>query len=213
MLTAPERIRAHIRALHRSSRPIDDAEIDALLGIRPRESRLDPIELIFEHGPGLIDGYGATPYETVREVIQRLSPRRGDVFYDLGCGYGRVVMWGALVSGARFRGIEVVPQRLRPAQRAKERLGLANLELRQANVLSSRFDDGNLFFLFDPFFTDHLRRVGHALARIARHHPIRIASLWQSNDYFRRRRWLHEVRDEAPTDDPYGLRFFASTKE
>ncbi|HVR37970.1 MAG TPA: hypothetical protein VMU84_02675 [Thermoanaerobaculia bacterium] len=209
MRTTPEKVRAHVRALHRSSRPIDDEEIDALLGIRSRESKIDPIELIVEHGPGLIDRYDGTPYETVREALHRLAPRRGDVLYDLGCGYGRVVLWGALVSGARFRGIELVPQRLRPAMRAKARLGLDNLELHQGNVLSSRFDDGNLFFLFDPFFDDVLRRVGRSLARIARDHPIRIASLW-IHDYFRRRRWLREIRDAHSNGDPYALRLFAS---
>lgn len=209
MKPSPETIRSHVRALHRSSRPIDDAEVDALLGIQPREDRIDAVELIVEHGPGMIDGYDGTPYEVVRDAIRRLAPKRGDVFYDLGCGYGRVVLWGALVSGARFRGIELVPQRLRPALRAQQRLGLGNLELRQGNVLSSRFDDGNLFFLFDPFFAEAMRRVGHMLARIARDHPIRIASLW-GNDYFRRRRWLREI---GTHDDPYELALFVSDKE
>ena len=204
---SPETIRARVRALHRSPRPLDNRELDALLGIRERESQIDGIALILEHGPGMIDGYDGTPYDVVRDVIRRLAPRRGDVFYDLGCGYGRVVLWGALVSRARFVGIELVPQRLRPALRAKERLGLDNLELLQTNVLSSRFDDGNLFFLFDPFFTRDLERVGRALARIARHHPIRIASMWQSNHYFARRRWLREI---GANEDPFGLRVFSS---
>jgi len=208
--TSPEKVRAHIRALQRSARPIDDREIDALLGIPEREDRLDGVALILEHGPGAIDGYDGTPYEVVRDVIRRLAPKRNDVFYDLGCGYGRVVLWGALVSGARFNGIELVRQRLAPAMRAKKRLALDNLELHQANVLSSRFDDGNLFFLFDPFFTRDLRRVGSALARIARRHPIRIASMWQSNHYFARRRWLREL---GANDDAFGLRVFTSEEE
>lgn len=209
MPVTPETIRAHVRALHRSSRPLDDRELDALLGIREREDRLDGIELILEHGNELIDAYDGSPYETVREAIRRLAPRRGDVFYDLGCGYGRVVLWGALVSAATFRGIDLVHQRLAPAMRAQRRLGLANAGFVQGNVLSARFDDGNLFFLFDPFFDDTLRRVALRLARIARRRPIRIASHWQSNLYFARRPWLREIGPEG--DDPYRLRLFAST--
>ncbi|MCU1348831.1 MAG: hypothetical protein JWO56_1861 [Acidobacteria bacterium] len=187
------KIRAHVRALHRSSRPIDDRELDALLGILEHEERLDGVELILEHGTELIDQYDGTPYETIRELFRRLAPKHGDVFYDLGCGYGRVVLWGAIVSDAECRGIDLVRERLAPAGRAIRRLGLTHARVSQGNVLSTRFDDGNLFFLFDPFFRPTLQRVGLRLARIARDHPIRIASHWQSNTWLAARRWLHEI--------------------
>ncbi|HEY6136768.1 MAG TPA: methyltransferase domain-containing protein [Thermoanaerobaculia bacterium] len=212
MALTPGKLRAHVRALQRSSRSLDDRELDALLGITEREETLDGVELILEHGNELIDVYDGAPYEIVRELFRRLAPRRGDVFYDLGCGYGRAVLWGALVSGARFRGIDLVPQRLAPAQRAAKRLRLTNVRFTQGNVLSTRFDDGNLFFLFDPFFPNTLRRVGLRLARIARMRPIRIASHWQANEYFARRRWLREIDDEeTASDDPYRLRLFGSS--
>jgi SAM-dependent methyltransferase len=212
--TSPEKVRAHIRALQRSARPIDDREIDALLGIPEREDRLDGVALILEHGPGQIDGYDGSPYEVVRDVIRRLAPKRNDVFYDLGCGYGRVVLWGALVSGAEFRGIDLVRQRLAPAQRAARRLGLENVRFTQGHVLSTRFDDGNLFFLFDPFFRTTLRRVGLRLARIARTRRVVIASYWQSNEFFARRPWLREIDDgRAASDDPNRLRIFGSIQE
>jgi len=211
MPLTPGKLRAHVRALQRSSRSLDDRELDALLGIAEREETIDGVELILEHGNEMIDVYDGTPYEVVRELFGRLATRRGDVFYDLGCGYGRAVLWGALVSGAQFRGIDLVAQRLAPAQRAARRLGLKNVRFTQGNVLSTRFDDGNLFFLFDPFFPNTLRRVGSTLARIARTRPIRIASHSQTNDYFAGRRWLREINDREPaSDDPYRLRLFGS---
>jgi len=206
-----DNIRAHVRALQRTSRVIDDREMDALLGIAEREERLDGVELVLEHGNELIDLYSGTPYETVRELFRRLKPRRGDVFYDLGCGYGRVLLWGALVSDAEFRGIDLVEQRLAPARRCARRLALDNVRFLQGHVLSTPFDDGNLFFLFDPFFRKTMRRVGLKLARIARRRPIRIASHWQSNDYFAACPWLHEIDTvRAANDDPYRLRIFRS---
>lgn len=204
-------IRNHVRSLHRSSRPIDDRELDALLGIVEKEDRLDPIALVLEHGNESIDAYDGSPYEVAREAVRRLAPKRGDVLYDLGCGYGRVVLWAALVSEAEIRGIDLVAQRLAPAQRAIRRLGLQNARVVQGNVLSTRFDDGNLFFLFDPFFRPTMERVSLRLARIARAHPIRIASHWMSNDFLSRRRWLREIADPAgASDDPYRLRMFTS---
>lgn len=196
----------HIRALHRSSRPIDDAEVDALLGIRRQERRLDPVQLADDLGVEQFS-YDDTPYDVVREALHRLAPRRGDVFYDLGCGYGRVVLWGSIVSAARFHGVELVPQRIAVADRVRRRLALRNLVLHQANVRSVAFDDGTLFFLFDPFFNATLDHVSRRLARIAGKHSIRIASYWGTGRFFARRRWL---REEGPGDDPNGLRVFAS---
>ncbi|HEY0371712.1 MAG TPA: class I SAM-dependent methyltransferase [Thermoanaerobaculia bacterium] len=204
-------IRAYVRELHRSARPIDDREVDALLGITEEEERLDPFELVLEHGNELIDAYDGSPYEVAREAVRRLQPKRTDVLYDLGCGYGRVVLWAALVSEAEVRGVELVPVRATLAQHAIRRLRLANARVVQGNVLSTSFDDGNLFFLFDPFFRQTMERVSRKLARIARAHPIRIASHWMSNDVFARRRWLREMVDPRDTsDDPYRLRLFAS---
>lgn len=202
---------AYVRELHRSSRSIDDREVDALLGIVEAEERLDPVELVLEHGNESIDAYDGSPYEVARETVHRLQPKRGDVLYDLGCGYGRVVLWAALVTGAEVRGIELVPERAVIAQHAIARLGVKNARVVQGNVLSTRFDDGNLFFLFDPFFAATMRRVSLRLARIARAHPIRIASHWLSNDFLARRRWLREIADRRDrSDDPYRLRLFGS---
>jgi len=202
-------VRGHIRALHRSSRRIDNAEIDALLGIRRQERRLDYGQLAVDLGVEQFS-YGDTPYEVVREMIHRLSPRRGDVFYDLGCGYGRVVLWGSIVSPARFHGVELVPPRIAVAERARRRLALRNLVLHQANVRSIDFDDGTLFFLCDPFFNATLSHVTRRLSSAARQHRIRIASYWSTGHFFERRRWL---REEEGGDDPNGLRVFASKKE
>jgi predicted RNA methylase len=199
----------YIRALHRSSRPIDDAEVDALLGIRRREGRLDHVRLAEDLGVEQFS-YDDTPYEVVREALHRLAPRRGDVFYDLGCGYGRVVLWGSIVSAARFHGVELVPQRIAVADRARRRLALRNLVLHQANVRSVGFDDGTLFFLFDPFFNATLEHVTRRLRRIAHEHPIRIASYWGTGRFFARRRWLRELECG---EDPNGLRIFDSKKE
>jgi len=204
-------IRAYVRELHRSSRPIDDREVDALLGIDEEEARLDPVELVLEHGNEFIDAYDGSPYEVARDAVRRLLAVRGDILYDLGCGYGRVVLWAALVSDAEVRGIELVPERANPAQRAIRRLRLANARVTLGNVLSTRFDDGNLFFLFDPFSSETMQRVTRRLAGIARDHPIRIASHWMSNDVLARRRWLREEHDpRVANGDPYRLRLFAS---
>jgi len=208
------RLRSQFLSWHESHRSLSDTCIDRALGIRhiEIERELDLVKLILEFQTERLI-YSATPYNVIRDAMRGLNPGRGDVFYDLGAGYGRVLLYGALTHGATFRGIEIVPSRVEEANRIRSHLALEQLDFRQGNAQSDDFSDGNLFFLFNPFFSEVLQVVGLRLRRIAQTRQIRIASVANSNAYFARQRWLGEIdlpmRSSQPWS-PYELRLFVS---
>jgi SAM-dependent methyltransferase len=211
---AARELRVRFQAWHTSGERLNDKAIDRMLGVREQvvERRIDEVGLILKFGNEKFT-YGGTPYAVVRKVMRTLCPNAGDVFYDLGAGYGRVLFYGALTSRARFRGIELVPERVTEARSIQKRLCLRNVEIRQENARLADFSEGNLFFLYDPFFQDVLTFVGGRLREIARHRTIRIASLAVSNDYFVAQKWLQEFVSPYVARQPgrrYGLRFFVS---
>lgn len=191
---SPHDIRAYIVNLHHSRKKLHEARVDNLLGIGASGSELstDIGYLLASLGNEQLE-YQGTPYSMIRDAINETHPGSRDTFYDLGSGYGRVLLWGALVCSARFRGIEIVPGRAAAAQAAAVRLGLTNLDIRQGNVLRTPFDDGNIFFMFDPFFPETMGKVSRSLRRIARTRPIRIASTWGSSSYFLKQSWLRPL--------------------
>jgi SAM-dependent methyltransferase len=209
-----KKLRLRFEAWHHSDEPLPDSRIDRMLGIREMvvERRIEEIKLLLQYGNQRFT-YGGTPYTLARKVMRTFSPSRADIFYDLGAGYGRVLIYGALTTQATFRGIELVPQRVKEARRVLQRLCLPNIEIRQGNAWHEDISDGNLFFFYDPFFRNVLKRVGVRLREIAQRRVIHIGSLAGSNDYFVAQKWLQEVSSPYVTREPwrrYGLRFFIS---
>jgi SAM-dependent methyltransferase len=202
-----ERLASRFRAWHHSDEPLDDYAIDRMLGFRSEaiEARLRIGKLLLEFGDELLF-YDPTPYTFIRSLFRSLKPEKKNVFYDLGSGYGRVLMYGGLISQATFRGIEVVPQRVAEANRVRDRLNLRNVEFVRGNAPEMDFDDGDLFFFYNPFFKRTLREVSGRLKRIASQRAIRIASVGRSSDHFGGQDWLTELT----LRQGLGLRFFAS---
>src|SRR5262245_61168400 len=70
-----------------------------------------------------------TPYPEIRAIFKWLQARnhlgREDVVVELGCGLGRLMLYGAMVAPeAQFAGIEAAGHRAQSAQRSASRLGL-----------------------------------------------------------------------------------------
>src|ERR1700693_5530178 len=188
------RLRSQFRSWHASACSLDDKRLDRVLGIREIkiERALDASKLIREFENERLM-YSPTPYDVIRKAMKALNPGSRDTFYDLGAGYGRVLFYGALTHSATFRGIELVQDRVQEANRVKRALALSALDFRQGNAQSADFSDGNIFFLFNPFFLEVLSVVGLRLRRIATHRQIQIASVANSNLYFAGQSWLGEV--------------------
>ncbi len=205
------RTRLQLTAYHQGKISLTDQAIDGLLGIRPEpiERSLRLGDLLKRFGPASFDA-SATPYATVRTLLHWCAPGPGDVLCDLGSGHGRVVLYGAALSAASFRGIELLPERAAAAERCRSRLGLANAQLIAADARVADLRDNNLFFLANPFSRSTLACVGDRLRQVAACRDVCIASWAQSNDYFARQAWLVEI---TPGDAParrFGLRLFAS---
>ncbi|NJL73322.1 MAG: hypothetical protein HC888_18195 [Candidatus Competibacteraceae bacterium] len=189
--------------------------VDLVLGIDERavEGALDLAPVRDRHGYEQY-GYDGVGYHKVGWAYHHLRPTPADVVYDLGCGYGRVLFYGALATEAGFfRGIELVEARWRAGCAVRERLGLVNVELVLGNVLDQDLSDGTIFFLLNAFSNATLERVAVQLERVAQRKPIRIVSVNWSNLYLAERAWLREIdlgERWADLRGSYGLRLFAS---
>ncbi len=173
----------------------EDACIDRLIGFPPSVDTID-------RGPKgqYWDWYGeqavyeGSEYNVIRESMRILNPNAQDVAYDLGSGYGRWCVWGALTTPARFKGIELFAHRVAVAQSVQKKYGIKNLAFRAGNVTESAYDDGTVFYMFNPFSPTTMRRVVRSLAEVASQHRIRIAAYWMQEDNpLFCQAWLEEI--------------------
>lgn len=141
-----------------------------------------------------------TPYGVIKKVIRELDLGADDVLYDLGAGYGRMVLYAAITTPAICRGIEIMEERVEVSRAAKGRLQLDNAELIAGDVLEQDFSDGNIFYLFCPFPDSVLVKVKEALQQLANIKPITIVARGTSSECFEVD-WLRHVKQ---VEDGYG---------
>ncbi|MBP7134515.1 hypothetical protein KBA73_04840, partial [Patescibacteria group bacterium] len=207
----PDRVIDFLRSVHQTDTEIDAKFTDILLGIdfHDIETHLDIEGLYKKHKREelwLGGGFNWTPYESIRELFHELPLSDSDVLYDLGSGYGRVPLYGSIINEkTQFKGIELVPDRVRESAACVERLGLQNISFTEANVLDQDFSDGTVFFLFNPFSRETMERVFDKLTELARTKKIRVCSMGGLPFNVP---WLKEVPSENRRRD---IRIFEST--
>lgn len=202
-IAAPDLLRFTFTRLNRGQFP--DPRIDELLGIPEGDNRAWERELEERYG-GERTYYEGTPYERIREILHALKLKAGDVVYDLGCGYGRFIFYGALTTEAQFRGIELVPERVQAARAVKERFAVGNVEIIEGHVASQDFSDGNIFYMFNPFSRETLWQILERLQAISERKPITIVSHYMGNS-LDGLPWLRRINQAA---HPL-LKFYQST--
>ena len=106
--------------------------------------------------------YGEVAEQGMKTLSEKFSqhapimnfPEEQRTFYDLGCGIGRLVLGMAILHGEiRARGIEIVPDRVRQAHHAIERLGKGKqitprIQIKQGSFLDSSINYGDACWIF-----------------------------------------------------------------
>jgi hypothetical protein len=159
-----------LRSYHAQAVDGDEAELDRVLGLEPQAWRSEAEEdtHLARRYPGESTVAVPTPYPLCRGLFQALAPTDEDVFVDLGCGAGRVVLYGAITTPATFRGVELVEERAAMARHAAERLGLERVTIVCGDARDEDLALGTMFYAFRPFSVEtdeEVRLVLHAQAR------------------------------------------------
>jgi len=126
--------------------------------------------------------YEPLPYSGLREITSRLQLSGDDVFYDLGCGKGRVLCWLAREPIARCVGVEFDPK-LAGAARANAASVVgarAQIEVRTGDAAAQDYSDATVVFLYNPFGVDVLRAVLEKLAASLAASPRRLRLAYAS---------------------------------
>jgi len=189
-------VRGILQVLHHSGARLPDREIDEILGIKFSEEMIDFSLLSKIFGKEQFT-YEGTPYTLVREFLHTLLPTEDDTVYDLGSGYGRVVLYSALVNEANFIGVEIVSDRIQAAVEIKDKYKIHNADFVEGSAADMNFQDGNIFFLFNPFNNHTLREVSENLKKASEDKKIRIATYGgPSNYFFENEEWLRDITPE-----------------
>jgi SAM-dependent methyltransferase len=127
--------------------------------------------------------YVPTGYRVLRLIQSYVCPE--DVFFELGCGKGRVIIF--LASRCRVRrivGIEIVPELAQIARKniAKSRT-LCPVQITDGDASQTDLSDGTVFYLFNPFGQETLRRVLDNIRKSLAERPRKVKILYYTPEF------------------------------
>lgn len=121
--------------------------IDGYGGVSPKEHADHDIALT----------YGEIIFESAEQLIKELAMSAQDVFYDLGCGVGKLVTQVACASPAKkVVGIELVESRYKKALEVLDKLPdhiRQKITFIHDNVLQQSYKDATIVFMCSTCFT------------------------------------------------------------
>jgi predicted RNA methylase len=144
--------------------------------------------------------FQATPVRCVLELVTRAGITDADVFFDLGCGTGKVLMLVALLTGAAAVGVELEPAYCDFARARVEALGLRRVQLRNEDARRADYSSGTVFFMFHPFTGALLEAVLQRLRAQTEGRSIRLCTLGRCTFAVAQEEWLERVSPEAPSE-------------
>lgn len=140
--------------------------------------------LIESHG--CASTYGEITFEGVETLLKLLKLKDTDVFYDLGCGVGKMVVQVYLDSPVKkSAGIELSGERTESALKIQQQLQLDNkiqagrtLAFYKESFLDADLSDGTVIYLASTCFSDDImKKVTEKLATLKK--GLRVATLKQ----------------------------------
>jgi precorrin-6B methylase 2 len=127
-----------------------------------------------------------------------------DVFVDLGCGKGRVIIFLAKRCRAkRILGVEIVPELAQIAEKniGKSRL-LSPVQIIEGDASQIDLSDGTVFYLFNPFGQETLRRVLDNIHGSLTERPRKVRVLYynpQFSHLLDNTSWLQSEQTASPS--------------
>ncbi|HEY6272603.1 MAG TPA: class I SAM-dependent methyltransferase [Terriglobales bacterium] len=103
--------------------------------------------------------YATIDYWNVRRALQALEPGPADVFYDIGCGMGRILCVAARMRLRRCVGVDISGVLCAVARRnaAKLRGRKTPIEIVCGDATTADLSDGTIYFMFNPFGAETMR--------------------------------------------------------
>ena len=207
-----DRARQAFIDIHAGHGPTDDEALDLVLGLHRAhvEDRFTLVGLVMTHGHHRLEA-GDIPYSVIRDLYRMLELRLQTPLLDLGCGYGRIGFYGALLWNQPLHGIEIVPERVAEARRVQQELGCASLRFEVGDLLTASWPEVSCYLMLNSIFPSLMAPVVARLRKIAEARKITIASISSSNEVLRAESWLEERVPDCPSAAlPVSLRLFTS---
>lgn len=95
--------------------------------------------------------YGSSSF--LDDLFDPIPITEKTVFYDLGSGYGNIILYGAVkYPNVQFKGVEILEERNKVCVDLIKKEGITNAAAISGDILKTDISDGNVFYLYNPLY-------------------------------------------------------------
>lgn len=117
--------------------------------------------------------YGSSSF--LDDLFDPIQITHETVFYDLGSGYGNIILYGAVkYPEAKFIGIEILEERNQVCMDLIEKEQIPNVTAITGDILKTDISDGTVFYLYNPLFNFQYAELLDKLYQISLTKPITV---------------------------------------
>lgn len=134
--------------------------------------------------------YGSSSF--LADLFDPIEITNKTVFYDLGSGYGNIILYGAVkYPEAKFMGIEILEERNDICVGLIEKEQIPNVTAISGDILKTDISDGNVFYLYNPLFDFQYAELLNKLYQISLSKPITVIAESRCT-FFDEANWLEQ---------------------
>ncbi len=134
--------------------------------------------------------YGSSSF--LSDLFDPIEITNETVFYDLGSGYGNIILYGAVkYPNAKFKGIEILKERHEVCAGLIEKEQITNADAICGDILKTNISEGTIFYLYNPLYDFQYAELLDKLYQISLHKPITVIAESRCN-FFDEAEWLEQ---------------------
>lgn len=124
--------------------------------------------------------YSTIPYQSVMGILRNAPVRPDDVFFDIGCGKGRILCCAQLFSPKKVVGIEIDKGLSDTARSNLERMRgrKSPFAIINASATACDYNSGTVFYLFNPFGHSTLEQTLSLIENTLESNPRKIRIIY-----------------------------------
>lgn len=98
--------------------------------------------------------YGEAIWSSIDQILKFINPDKDMVFYDLGCGTGRVCFFANIKYHLKAYGIDLLPTFINNAEKIKNKFSLEDVHFIKNNWLNFDFSNADIIYVAGTCLND-----------------------------------------------------------
>ena len=102
--------------------------------------------------------YGELNLKELKKIFENIEIKKDDIFYDLGCGSGKINLYVAFKYNIKSIGIDIIKERIDVAKTIEKKLTNKNKNIifKNNDMFKEKFSNGTIFYTYNLTWPENI---------------------------------------------------------